>query len=204
MAVMHRASLVISCVALVVAALAAAAEDVAVAGEGPRAARGAGEAEEWTDAELEDGPPPPPRHFAKMTLPAPPVFYIPSYGYRCNKRTMRCRRAAGEAPGRRVGARAAGTPSSSSVRPTLFRAIQLPAPKPIFFPKGNVRATRSPRRPPARPPARGRLTGSPPLPGSPDDDAERDNRRRRRCARTAATTAGRSTSAPSGRPSAWS
>ena len=150
---MHRASLVISCVALI-AALAAAADDAA--GPGPRAARGAGGAEERTDAELEDGPPPPPRHFAKVTLPAPPVFYIPSYGYRCNKRTMRCRRAAGEAPGRRVGARAADTPLSSAVRPTLFRAIQLPAPKPISIPKGNVRAiaARSPRRPPARPPAR--------------------------------------------------
>lgn len=79
------------------------------------------------------------RYYSKVTLPAPPMFYIPSFGYRCNKRSMRCKRGDGETPGRRKGYRLKDTPASASVGPTLMRGIQLPAPKPIFIPRGNVR-----------------------------------------------------------------
>ena len=68
--------------------------------------------------------------FFKLTLPPPPVFFIPSFGWHCNPTTGTCRR---------MHSAGAKMEKLGDDAPMLVRPVQLPAPMPLLLPKGNVR-----------------------------------------------------------------
>ena len=81
------------------------------------------------------------RNYAKIVLPAPPVFYIPSYGYKCNKQDMVCTWStdADDDPSFTSETIPPWVASPVPAINSFSKPIKLPAPMPFLIPKGNVR-----------------------------------------------------------------
>ena len=82
------------------------------------------------------------RNYAKIVLPAPPMFYIPSYGFQCLKQEMKCTKYNHNSTMlENDDAYQVIPPWIASPVPAIksfAKPIQLPAPIPFLIPKGDV------------------------------------------------------------------